>query len=345
MVGNLQRAQHDAEDALGPARKKQKVLLSNSHEQSAFATCLLNKWAWGVLSAPDVQELAHAALCDGLQHPEISEIAASGAYGNNTGSIHRDLTAHFVKDLVAPAGRLLTVPGKDVKGGKVAIEMACKVVLPSDWLLAMASHGHLHEELELAFGYGTAKERFWDLVGSKFDHPAKKKGAQGIPLLVHGDGARFQDKDSLLTVSMSGLLKQGSISDTNLILASWPKNSSIKGQCGTWSEIWEWLVWDFNGLYHNQFPALDPFGNPLDGELAERAGKTIFADGTFFFLLGVQGDMEYLQNELGLSHWASDTPCHLCPGWLTTGLTSGLQAVGRRSLPPHHCQNTPFARS
>ena len=141
--------------------------------------------------------LAHAALCDGLQHPETSEIAASGAYGNNTGSIHRDLTAHFVKDLAGFS------QGKDVKGGKVAIEMACKVVLPSDWLLAMASHGHLREELELAFGYGIANERFWDLVGSKFDHPSKnskKKGAQGIPLLVHGDGARFQDKDSLLTV-------------------------------------------------------------------------------------------------------------------------------------------------
>ena len=125
-----------------------------------MASCLLHKWAWGVLSAPDVQELANAALCDGLHHPEIVEIAAAGAYGHNIGSIHRDLTSHFVKDLVAPAGRFLTVPGKDVKGGTVAIEMACKVILPSDWLLAMSGNEYLHDELELAFGYGKVKEQF-----------------------------------------------------------------------------------------------------------------------------------------------------------------------------------------
>lgn len=117
MVGHVQQAQHEDEEALGPTNQKQKILLSTFHEQSALASCLLHEWAWGVLSAPDAQELANAALCDGLHHPEIVEIAAAETYGHNIGSIHKDLTSHFVKDLVAPAGRFLAVPGQGCKGG------------------------------------------------------------------------------------------------------------------------------------------------------------------------------------------------------------------------------------
>ena len=45
----------------------------------------------------------------------------------------------------------------------------------------MSGTEYLHDELELAFGYGKVKEQFWDLT--QFDHPAKKKGTKGIPCL------------------------------------------------------------------------------------------------------------------------------------------------------------------
>eukprot|EP00974_Lingulodinium_polyedra_P105121 10178244-Lingulodinium_polyedra.AAC.1 len=68
-------------------------------------------------------------------------------------------------------------------------------------------------------------------------HPMMKKKnftKRAIPVLIHGDGAEFEYNDRLMTISMTALLKEGSVADTSLLLASWPKNATVKDVEDAW---------------------------------------------------------------------------------------------------------------
>ena len=62
---------------------------------SPFGHTLLRKWAWGKLSAPDLQELAAAAQQSGLQDEATEEFAAFGARGRASQNVQRDLVHGF----------------------------------------------------------------------------------------------------------------------------------------------------------------------------------------------------------------------------------------------------------
>ena len=62
---------------------------------SALARILVQKWSWGALSAPELQEIANAAYEDGLQHPEIYKLASLGRWGQYPGNLQRDLLAQM----------------------------------------------------------------------------------------------------------------------------------------------------------------------------------------------------------------------------------------------------------
>ena len=71
---------------------------------SRFALILTQKWGWGRLSAPEVQELAAAAHRDGLQHPEVHKLASIGNWGRFPGNAHRDLLFHLGKNSTSMFG-------------------------------------------------------------------------------------------------------------------------------------------------------------------------------------------------------------------------------------------------
>ena len=195
--------------------------------------------------------------------------------------------------------------------------------LPSQWLSSL-QHPDLQYELEALFGSTADLEEFWNSQlpeDPKWKgHPMLKKKnwkQKAIPVVIHGDGASYQKNDSLMTLSFSGLLKEGKTLDTNLVLACFPKSSSAKGQGGTWDCIWSWLVWDFNNLFHNKFSKKDPWGADLPLDMRDKADKPILADGFFIVVAGVLGDNDFMQNELFLPHWRHELPkpcCHLCTG-------------------------------
>src|SRR4051812_5833531 len=59
--------------------------------RSKLATALLQRWAWGELSAVGLQALAAAATADGLEHNDIVRLAALGSGGRHKGNCHREL--------------------------------------------------------------------------------------------------------------------------------------------------------------------------------------------------------------------------------------------------------------
>ena len=58
---------------------------------SKLASLLVEQWAWGKMSAPMVQQLAEAAVNDGLVHPDVQKLSNIGSQGKHPGNSHRDL--------------------------------------------------------------------------------------------------------------------------------------------------------------------------------------------------------------------------------------------------------------
>ena len=59
--------------------------------RSFLAKALLEKWAWGVLSPPQVQEIAHGAFNDGLTQSQVKQLASIGSWGQFPGNMQRDM--------------------------------------------------------------------------------------------------------------------------------------------------------------------------------------------------------------------------------------------------------------
>ena len=102
------------------------------------------------------------------------------------------------------------------------------------------------------------------------DHPIFRAAGfreNAVPLRVHGDGAQFQDRDSLTTVSMTGALGTSTTRSLTFYLASWPLAITAKRKhhhVDTWEVIWKKLAWSFNALASGRHPTHDsaPFGSP-----------------------------------------------------------------------------------
>ena len=80
--GRLQRRRQEQE-----ARDIEAGVPQRSH----LAGRLLQLWAWGSITAKRVQELAHLALQDGLEHEDIRRLARLGNYGQHAQNAQRDL--------------------------------------------------------------------------------------------------------------------------------------------------------------------------------------------------------------------------------------------------------------
>eukprot|EP00959_Pyramimonas_sp_CCMP1952_P123760 2587501-Pyramimonas_sp.AAC.1 len=81
-----------------------------------------------------------------------------------------------------------------------------------------------------------------------------------IPLRVHGDGAEFLARDSMTSVSMTGLGAVGKTKALTLNLASFPLSICAKQNAhgkDSWNEIWKVLRWSFNALAEGRFPSVD----------------------------------------------------------------------------------------
>lgn len=65
--------------------------------------------------------------------------------------------------------------------------------------------------------------------------------------LLHGDGAPFTEVDSLQVISFRCLLTKRAISESQLMIAAWPKQSPTPA-------TGKWLAWSFRCLFEGQTP-------------------------------------------------------------------------------------------
>ena len=127
-------------------RKRKLHEASSSHARKLFTPgvpmlplvrTLLLKWAWGIMSAAVVQELAYDARLSGLLDDELDALASIASYGQ-TNKAHRDLSRRYSTALLTPQPLTVQIPAVDPKGDHSrSILMEKTMFLPSQWLVAL----------------------------------------------------------------------------------------------------------------------------------------------------------------------------------------------------------------
>ena len=289
-----------------------------------LAVSLIRKWAWGGLSAADVQEFALAAKQSGADSDEIRKLASFGSFGTCKQNCHRDLMRYVCPRITCvPESTAVQVPYYDNKGSSdVALLCEMECILPLDWIDVMANSPETKELFLHDFCPSEDLQMFWMSQDVEHDpkfkhHPIlEKDSSKGIPLTFHSDGAQFQDRGSLTILSMAPLLSKAAPVDKNLLIAACPKDCCVPGPEGTWACIWMWVVWSMTWLFRGVHPSVDPFGNVFEtsSHRGKKAGKPILGRGLFCFLWAFLADMEFLMVDLGLPHHAAEFPCGWCQG-------------------------------
>ena len=285
---------------------------------------------FGKIEQHTVQEIAHAATCDGLATSEIMSLANLGTFGKHPANCHRDMLRHLQTKLQrSQHGGLkdspslqIRVQALDAKEEDPKTSVDCSIVLPH---LLIWQFFETYEKLcPHLFGLGKLDD-FWGRI--KKDDPRiwgmglkESQKDRLVPLWLHGDGVEFST-DSLLTFSFGPTLfspgglqeshkeeRAGHCMETSWLIAAWPKAATAKE---TWGSIYEVITWSFTCLWQGKHPHTNWKGEALPSKLQRLAGKPI-ADGYRFWVFNYLGDLDYYSNTLGFPHWGRHDFCWLC---------------------------------
>ncbi|CAJ1407325.1 unnamed protein product [Effrenium voratum] len=115
---------------------EERALDEAASPHSQLWTCIMELWAWGVLSSPIVQKLAQAARRSGCSAHDIDTLAQLGASGAHEGNCHRDLLRAYAARCVTPALSPVTCPTKVRAPEGAATLDTQQAVLPASHSLA-----------------------------------------------------------------------------------------------------------------------------------------------------------------------------------------------------------------
>ena len=190
-------------------------------EYSHLARYLLEEYAFGGISAHQVQQLAHMAHLDGLHHPDVDKLASFGTWGKHTGNIDRDLR-HYVRnvylsDVHMPCADTYQLPLKILKGPDKGVHMMPHHYMAPHVLISFIWNSFREDVKHKLLGTTGAMAEFWAgvpptdprLVQLRQDHPEYSKWC--VPIVIHGDGVPCTKNHSLDTLSFESLLSKRSM--------------------------------------------------------------------------------------------------------------------------------------
>lgn len=317
------RRDDETSSAPNAAQQRQSfIAAAASVVHSPLFLWIISHWAWGAISAPAAQQCAKAAALSGTIAEDVEQLSRIGAHGHSPEHCQRDMVAKFCTDLQSPEPFEWMVPvrAKDHETLQMQVKkVPVHLLLPHEWLASLVDEFSQQDILGIS---GIAD--FWaglsmsdpKLIGNAvMDVPNFQQIV--LPLLLHGDGAQFAERDSLLVISMKSVLSKSSTAASQLLLAAMPKQSRNKSQNpdeDTWHEIWKVLAWSFTALFYGKHPKTDPDNKPWPpGSRRQRlAGKPLLPNGIRGWIYCLAGDLDYLCNEYELNHFASSKPCFLC---------------------------------
>ena len=242
-----------------------KALEEQEQQPSKLAAELLQKWAWGTMSAPAVQSLAAAALADGLDHPEVQRLASIGASGKFPGNMHRDLL-QVVSNPVGLQEMTSTFPIKLTVNKKAVRDSLLTFILPHK-LFACLFHS-LPKAFETCILGGDKSNagKFWKamkhhpFVEARPELQKAPNLGKLIPLAIHGDGVSYMQTrqaggKSMDVLSWTSLLAKGPTKVSSFLMFAVVKAVvKEKGVFNTWGRVWKIICWSLQALAVGVWP-------------------------------------------------------------------------------------------
>ncbi|CAE7266703.1 unnamed protein product [Symbiodinium sp. CCMP2592] len=280
------------EDAHPKGKGKARVEPRVEEQHSPLFLTLVKKFALGKISAPEVQEIADAAVKSGSDAPDLTKLQVLGAHGNWNNSIHRDLMRTLTRDgTKAPTLREICTPCvvTDSSGEKAVKEKNIPIMLPHEWV-----QGGLLESLTASPG---DLRKFWSQ--QRWDSKQFRRQADffnsldweqdlPIPWVLHGDAAPYTEVDSLQVVSFRCMITSKKVACSEFLLAVMPKHGADQN---TWTKLWDEIA--------------DSFVKLAKG----KSGKTSLRKG---IIMSISGDLEWFSAEFGWPTASSNFPCPYC---------------------------------
>ena len=311
MVGYKQRAAASA-DGGAPA----------AQAPSALVALLLEKWAWGQISARQVQELCAAAQSDGLLHPHVLALSTIGSAGSNPNNCNRDLLTKLSAPMLSHAQSMHSFPMKHPRAG--SFTHGQKLMLPHEVFANIYEHYPSTFRDKILGGEGEL-QKFWrSMRGSPLHdgHEVRDRPSydtMAVPVSVHGDGvpvagiAKAWCK-SVDTWSWSSLVSQGTTVDCNFMIFLFFQSFAVDGALGSsMGTFWRLLCWSLKALWEGRWPAEDAFGKKYRrGSMEHKRANRPLAGGYFGVVLNLKGDLKYYAERLRLPWFSSNDPCAFC---------------------------------
>ena len=148
---------HKQKRALGV--EDQDLVVLDVVEHSPLWLVLVQRYAWGHISASEVQQKAHAAIQRGALGDDLEGLAAIGGYGNSLGNAQRDLVRLVSAKVLVPDPFVVNM---HICPSLCKELVPIEIMLPHDWVSALAANGNL----EQLMGSKQAME-FWKLQNFK----------------------------------------------------------------------------------------------------------------------------------------------------------------------------------
>lgn len=319
----------------GPAAKRprapmgghrQRIALAEEAESrgdSKLSRVLMERWAWGDMSAPTIQTVAQAALEDGAHHRDLRVLASLGSNGRLPGNAHRDLERKLAPNGLTEAVSKMMVTMRKPPAGLVRVEHP--VLWPHEIFAAIFRHYPAAFQTRIIGGDPGVIGRFWDQMEAHpayAGHPLRARGdhkQRCIPLALHGDGVPVAGisrswAKSVDIWSWTSILGKGSTKECYFLiyLLYWKYVVRIPGQ-NLYQQFSKRLAWSLYWLFVGRWPSRDWDERPYEPTSPEgrRAGQPL-AGGYYGVLWCVKGDLEHMHKAFGLQHHGSHRPCSLC---------------------------------
>ena len=231
-MGKRGRDNPPAGPGLGRTGYRQKLDVARDlhpviEQPSALVRLLLSKRAWGNLSSPSVQEIAKAAVDDGLSHPHVIRLSKLGSSGKYPGKAHAELERALGN---IPLTRSLSSLQLMLKTTRMTLQRADQAILYPHVLFSTLWHQYPDVfRQSLCGGSFSNITKFWDAMSSHpalSTHPMQEHPdfrSKVLPLALHGDGVPTQGvgkawSRSAEIYSWQSCLAQGSTRLTNYLI-------------------------------------------------------------------------------------------------------------------------------
>jgi hypothetical protein len=322
MSGHMQKRARLQQEQHGTSHLEAASSSSDLSDKSPLWKLLMRKYAWGSMSASDVQQLAQAAVQSGASKHDLQELASIGAHGNAAGNAQRDLNRLLTSEVAVPSPTRLKTPMMAADGVKVR---DYEIMLPHDWIHALVQRGVASELLGFQ-----RKDLFWGKLDMK--HNPQIKDSKHffctidhsreivMPLMVHGDGAPHTEVDSLVVFSMRSILTDYAVSMSQFLLWAMPKSAM---HTTSLQPVWDLVCWSFNALAEGTQPVADVSGRmykdilnrtPEEEMRYQLAGQNIGGGSLKIrcIIMVISGDIEWFCSQFNFPYAMSNAPCPYC---------------------------------